>query len=66
MLGNHAVGLHLGIMILNQVIPCIPLPNDLSSALTRGFDLDEVIHPERFPAHPGGVAAGFQLLLFIL
>src|SRR5262249_10248556 len=49
-LGHVAEVCLRGVDVLDQVVPGVPLPNDLAGGLTRRFDLDERVGQPR-PAH---------------
>ena len=64
MFGNLAVIFSGGIVILDEVIPHVPLPDDFAAIASRGDDLDEIVDRQCVAAHPGGIPpCGEHLLL---
>ena len=46
MVGHHAVVVLGGVVVLNQVVPGVPLPDDIAGGGTGGMHLDDAVGPQ--------------------
>ena len=46
MIGHHTVVGLCGIIVLYEMVPGVPLPNDIASRNTHRFDFDDVVRPQ--------------------
>ena len=50
MVCNHAEVVHRRIVILHQMVPCMPTPNDVSPRCSIGLYLDDLVRPHAVAA----------------
>ena len=66
MIANDAIVVLGGIVILNQMVPDVPLPYDIGLVCSDGLDLYDLVGPKGVLAHLVGIASclmGFRFTL---